>query len=91
MSVEHQFQLALLEAQQSQLRARYYEQRIATGTWRERIGKVFRGGLPEHGGVPFTEIEILRDEVNTMYRHIDWAEQHLEAAKGHMDALAQNG
>lgn len=76
------FQLALVEAQQSQLRAQYYQKRIDTGTWRERIGKVFEGGLPEHGGIPYTEERILQDEVQTMHRHIDWAEQHLDHAKG---------
>ena len=36
------FEVAMAEVAQSQLRARYYEQRISTGAWRERIGKVFR-------------------------------------------------
>lgn len=76
------FQLALVEAQQSQLRAQYYQKRIDTGTWRERIGKVHVGGLPEHGGTPMPEAAILQDEVQTMYRHIDWAEKHLDYAKG---------
>lgn len=74
--------LALAEAAQSQLRAQYYQKRIETGAWRERIGKVHVGGLPEHGGVPMTEDAILRDEVATMHRHIDWAEQHIDHAKG---------
>jgi hypothetical protein len=39
------------------------------------------GGLPEHGGVPMAEDAILRDEVATMYRHIDWAEKHLDYSK----------
>ena len=76
------FEVAMAEVAQSQLRARYYEQRISTGAWRERIGKVHVGGLPEHGGVPMAEDAILRDEVATMYRHIQIAEDCLESAKG---------
>lgn len=52
------------------------------GVWRKRIGKVFMRRLPEHGGIPYTEERILQDEVQTMHRHIDWAEQHLDHAKG---------
>ena len=81
-SIQAQFALSLTEVAQSQLRAQYYQQRISTGAWRERIGKVYVGGLPEHGGVPMAEDAILRDEVATMYRHIDWAEKHLDYAKG---------
>ena len=80
-SLQAQFNLSLAEAAQSQLRAQYYQQRITTGVWRERIGKVHVGGLPEHGGVPMAEDAILRDEVATMYRHIDWAEKHLDYSK----------
>jgi hypothetical protein len=39
------------------------------------------GGLPEHGGTPMAEDEILRDEVATMHRHIDRAEKHLDYSK----------
>ena len=75
------FEVAMAEVAQSQLRARYYEQRITTGAWRERIGKVYLGGLPEHGGVPMAEDEILHDEVQTMNRHIQIAEDRLGTAK----------
>lgn len=81
-----QFQLALAEATQSQLRAQYYQKRIETGAWRSRIGRVHVGGLPEHGGTPMPEDQILQDEVATMYRHIDWAEKHLDYSK---EILAQ--
>jgi hypothetical protein len=80
-SIQAQFALSLTEIAQSQLRAQYYQQRISTGAWRERIGKVYVGGLPEHGGVLMTEDAILRDEVETMYRHIDRAEKHLDYSK----------
>ncbi len=76
------FQLAVLEAQQSQLRATYYAQRIQTGAWRDRIGKVFHGALPEHGGTPYSEDELLKDELATMHRHIQLAQEHIENAKG---------
>ena len=39
---------ALLDVEQHQLRARYYAKRIETGVWRNRVGHVFPGGLPEH-------------------------------------------
>jgi 3-methyladenine DNA glycosylase/8-oxoguanine DNA glycosylase len=74
-------ELAMAEAAQSQLRAQYYQKRIETGAWRERSGKVYVGGLPEHGGTPMPDERILRDEVETMYRHIDSADRHLDHAK----------
>ena len=73
------FEVAMAEVAQSQLRARYYEQRISTGAWRERIGKVFRSSA--YRDIALTE-EILHDEVQTMNRHIQIAEDCLESAKG---------
>lgn len=78
----NQFQLAILEAQQSQLRATYYAQRIQSGAWRDRIGHVFHGSLPEHGGVPYTEDEVLKSELATMHQHIQLAQEYIEHAKG---------
>ena len=66
---------ALLQVEQSQLRARYYEQRITTGVWKERVGKV-----TYLGGEPLPEGEVLRGEVATMERHIQIAQELLEFA-----------
>ena len=87
--IQAQFALSLTEVAQPQLRAQYYQQRISTGAWRERIGKVYVGGLPEHGGVPMTEDAILRDEVATMHRHIEWAEKHLDYSKELLSKLKE--
>ena len=73
------FEVAMAEVAQSQLRARYYEQRISTGAWRERIGKVFRSSA--YRDIALTEDEILHDEVQTMNRHIQLAEDRLGTAK----------
>lgn len=78
---EMKFMLALAEAKQSQLRAEYYSKRIDTGSYKERVGKSFDG---HHN--PRTEQQILQDEVETMYRHISLAEQHLDMAKGYLNA-----
>lgn len=74
-------QVALLDVKQCQLRAAYFAKRIETGVYKSRVGHVYRGGLPEHGGVPYTEQEILEDEVRTMNTHIANAEDRLEYAK----------
>ncbi len=74
MSLDQQYSLALLEAQQSQLRARYYETRIATGAYKTRIAAWGTG-------VALTEIELQQDEVATMDRHIDRAQEYIELAK----------
>jgi hypothetical protein len=76
---EMQFNLALAEAKQSQLRAEYYAKRIETGSYKERIGKSLN-----FDKTPRTEQEILQDEVETMYRHIDLAEKHLDMAKHYL-------
>lgn len=74
-------ELSMADAAQSQLRAQFYQKRIETGVWRDRIGKVCSGSLAEYGGTPLPEADILRDEVDTMGRHISIAEQHLDRAK----------
>jgi hypothetical protein len=74
-----QFNLALAEAKQSQLRAEYYAKRIETGSYKERIGKSLN--LDK---TPRTEQEILRDEVGTMHNHITRAEEHLDWAKHYL-------
>lgn len=79
--LEQRIQLALVGAQQSQLRARYYEQRIATGAWRDRIGKAFHGFVTDTNKVPLSENELLQDELATMERHIKLAEDWLDSAK----------
>lgn len=78
---QNRFNLSMLEAQQSQLRAQYYAQRIAAGAFAQRLGKTFHGGLPENGGVPYTLSELLDDELKTMHRHVALAQEHIEYAK----------
>lgn len=75
---DQQFQIALADVAQSQLRARYYEQRIQTGVWKERIGKVRQGS---HDGPLLPEEDLLRAEVATLNQHIQLAEDHLDHAK----------
>jgi hypothetical protein len=71
------YQLSLVEAQQSQHRARYFEQRVAGGDYRLFIGKVSHG----FDGTMLTEAELRASELATMHRHINMAEDHLEYAK----------
>lgn len=71
-------QLALAEAHQSQLRAAYFQQRIATGVWKEKVGQVRKGGFE---GPLASEDEVLSMEVDTMLRHIHRAEEHLDHVK----------
>ncbi len=76
---EMQFNLALAEVKQSQLRAEYYAKRIETGIYKQRQGTTTYGNSR-----PLTDQELLSDEMATMDRHIDIAEKHLEAAKTYM-------
>ena len=71
------YQLSLVEAQQSQLRARYFEQRVAGGDYRSLLGKVSHG----FDVALLTEAELRASELATMHRHINMAEDHLEHAK----------
>lgn len=75
------FLLALREAEQSQLRALYYKQRIETGVWKERIGTVFKLTPVRGTNTPLADQEVLKSEIETMHRHINNAEKHLEHAK----------
>jgi hypothetical protein len=84
---QSKFSLALAEAAQSQLRARYFEQRIATGVYKEKVGHVFHGFYTDPNKTPYTEEELLREELQTMSRHIALAEEHLDQAK----SLLPNG
>jgi hypothetical protein len=81
MTTELKVQLALVEIQQHQLRARYYEQRIANGVYKERLGRVFHGtkAVQEFA---YNEEELCRDEISTMNQHISNAQAHIEYAKG---------
>lgn len=87
--LELRMRLSLAESAQSQLRAKYQAVRIETGAWKNRIGQVFKGGLPEHGGVAMTEQEVLNSEVVTMNTHISLAQDHLEYAKGILSELKE--
>lgn len=80
-----QFQLALTQAAQSQLRAEHYALRIKTGVFKNR--QVYHGGLPEQGGVLFTEEELMKDELATMKRHIHLAETHIDYAQQILSAM----
>lgn len=77
---EMKFNLALAEAKQSQLRAEYYSKRIETGSYKYHACKSF----DKHHN-PQTEEQIRQDEVETMYRHIDIAEKHLDMAKYYLN------
>ena len=79
------FQLALVEARQSQLRAEHFAVRINTGAYKSRLGRVTNGAR-----VPYTEQQILDDEVATMHRHIQLAEEHLEFAKTHLSVIKRS-
>lgn len=70
--------LWILLAKQHQLRAELYATRIASKAYLNRLGKVFKGGLPEHGGTPLSEEEILQDEIATMSIHIDNAQKAID-------------
>ena len=78
---EQQIAISLADAQQSNVRALYYKARVDNGVYKLRVGHAFHGGLPENGGVAFTEQELLADELATMHRHIQLAEGHLDFAK----------
>lgn len=78
-TLQNQYELALLESRQSQLRARFYAARITTGDYKE--DKVKWGT-----GKALTEAELLRGDVDTMNRHIQRAEDHINRAK---EILAQ--
>jgi hypothetical protein len=82
------FNLSLVEAAQSQLRALHYKVRIDSGIYKTR--QVYHGGLPEHGGVLYTETELLHDEIGTMNRHIQLAQDHIEYAKTILRELAHS-
>lgn len=73
--------LVLAEAAQSQLRATHYKQRIDTGVYKDRLGHVWQGGLPEHGGTMISTEDLLRDELATMQRHIHLAQEHIDYAQ----------
>lgn len=75
-----QVQIALADAAQSQMRAAFFMQRVNSGMYKDRLGKVFYGS-PESGGQPLTEEELLRDEMATVHQHIRNAEDHLDHAK----------
>lgn len=75
-----QFNLALAQVAQSQLRATHYKQRIDTGVYKDRLGHVWQGGHPDSGGTPVSEEALLREELAIMLRHIKLAQEHLDHA-----------
>jgi hypothetical protein len=81
------FQLALVEAAQSQMRAQHYQTRINAETYKARVGHVFHGGF---NGTPLSEAEVLQSEVATMARHITLAESHLDYAKELLSMFKEN-
>lgn len=76
---EMAFTLAIAEATQSQLRARYYEQRVVTGAYKEKLGKVKWGT-----GIDLTEEELRQSDLGIMHNHIQLAQDHLDHAKACM-------
>lgn len=72
----YQIEIALANVRQSQLRAEHYNTRIQTGVYKDRI--VRHGSMD---GPLYSEAELLKDEVATMNRHIQLAEERLEYAK----------
>jgi hypothetical protein len=46
----------------------YFHARIVSGAYKERLGCVFHGIGNDN---PFTELELLNDEVDSMQRHIE--------------------
>lgn len=72
-SSETSIQIALLSVRQSQLRAEMYAARINTGIYKNRI--VHHGSID---GPLYSEQELLKEEVATMNRHIQLAEDKIE-------------
>jgi len=54
----------------------YFHARIVSGAYKERVGHVFHGTLGEN---PFTEEEVLQDEIETMHRHIKRLKELIDA------------
>lgn len=82
------FELAMAETKQSQLRAAYYHHRIESKAYLTRLGKVFH--LPTLGQddkTPFTEEELRQDEIATMERHLELAQNYLGEAKHHLSHI----
>lgn len=69
-------QVSLMDAKQSQLRADYFKLRVESGSYKTRV--VHKGG---HDGPLMNEEELKQNEIGTMHRHIQLAEEHLEFAK----------
>lgn len=63
----------LVQAQQHQLRALYFHNRIQSGVYKKRV--VHKGGLD---GPLLSKQELLEDEIETMYHHIGLAQQILD-------------
>lgn len=72
-TMEVAIQIALLSVKQSQLRADYYKVRIESGVYKNRI--VNHGSI---NGPLFSDEELLRDEIATMNRHIQNAEEKMD-------------
>ncbi len=83
MSLDQQYSLALLEAQQSQLRARHYETRIAAGSYKLRTATWGTG-------IALTEAELQQDEIAIMNCHIDLAQEYIAHAKGLLNKIKEN-
>lgn len=84
MTTEQQqkFAVAMAGVKQSQLRAEMYAARINTGIYKTRIVK--HGSLD---GPLYSEQELLQDELATMNRHIQLAEERLEYAQEIMKGI----
>ena len=80
MASDDKFQVIMAQMRQSQLRAQLSAFRISSGAYKDKVGKMYHGGLPENGGVACTEEQLLQHELGIMSNHIRNAEMFLEAA-----------
>ena len=75
-------EFALEQSRIYQLRAQYQMTYINSGAYKEKVGKVFRGGMTSPDRRALTEEEILKNEMECMQRHINLAHESLEFAMG---------
>jgi len=74
--LERRFQLVLMQAKQSQLRAEYVNACMLSGVYKKRKVRVGTDG-------PYlNEQELLEEEVGRQQRHIELAEEFINEAMG---------
>ena len=75
-------EFALEQSRIYQLRAQYQMTYINSGAYKEKVGKVFRGGMTSPDRRALTEEEILKNEMAYASAHIKIAYEALEFAMG---------